>query len=195
MRSFADVVRLRAPARREVDLGEIVDERCSVDTSPGRVPERRCPHRARAGSGTRLRRSRPDRAGPPQHREERHRGHRPRWHADVPSVHARRPSRAGNRGHRPGIAPSVRDQLFMPFFSTKEGGQGIGLTLVQEILVNHDSRLRARRPTWRADAVHDRVWNVVGVIGGQGLLATEARDRGPTSALRRDGDRTRVRCC
>jgi two-component system nitrogen regulation sensor histidine kinase NtrY len=38
----------------------------------------------------------------------------------------------------PGIAPSVRDQLFMPFFSTKEGGQGIGLTLVQEILVNHD---------------------------------------------------------
>ena len=26
----------------------------------------------------------------------------------------------------------------MPFFSTKEGGQGIGLTLVQEILVNHD---------------------------------------------------------
>ena len=37
----------------------------------------------------------------------------------------------------PGIAPGVRDQLFTPFFSTKEGGQGIGLTLVQEILANH----------------------------------------------------------
>jgi signal transduction histidine kinase len=37
-----------------------------------------------------------------------------------------------------GIPPAVRDQLFTPFFTTKEGGQGIGLTLVQEILVNHD---------------------------------------------------------
>ncbi len=37
----------------------------------------------------------------------------------------------------PGIPPEVREQLFTPFFSTKEGGQGIGLTLVQEILANH----------------------------------------------------------
>jgi nitrogen fixation/metabolism regulation signal transduction histidine kinase len=37
----------------------------------------------------------------------------------------------------PGIPADVRDQLFTPFFSTKEGGQGIGLTLVQEILANH----------------------------------------------------------
>jgi signal transduction histidine kinase len=37
----------------------------------------------------------------------------------------------------PGIPSDVRDQLFTPFFSTKDGGQGIGLTLVQEILANH----------------------------------------------------------
>jgi nitrogen fixation/metabolism regulation signal transduction histidine kinase len=37
----------------------------------------------------------------------------------------------------PGIPADVRDQLFTPFFSTKDGGQGIGLTLVQEILANH----------------------------------------------------------
>ena len=37
----------------------------------------------------------------------------------------------------PGIPADVRGQLFTPFFSTKEGGQGIGLTLVQEILANH----------------------------------------------------------
>jgi signal transduction histidine kinase len=37
----------------------------------------------------------------------------------------------------PGIPPQVREQLFTPFFSTKDGGQGIGLTLVQEILANH----------------------------------------------------------
>jgi two-component system nitrogen regulation sensor histidine kinase NtrY len=27
--------------------------------------------------------------------------------------------------------------LFAPFFSTKRAGQGIGLTLIREILVNH----------------------------------------------------------
>src|SRR5262245_35723570 len=36
-----------------------------------------------------------------------------------------------------GIAPAVRDNLFTPFFSTKDNGQGIGLTLVQEILDQH----------------------------------------------------------
>jgi signal transduction histidine kinase len=37
----------------------------------------------------------------------------------------------------PGIAPDVASQLFTPFFSTKEQGQGLGLTLVQEILRQH----------------------------------------------------------
>jgi two-component system nitrogen regulation sensor histidine kinase NtrY len=36
-----------------------------------------------------------------------------------------------------GISPDVRQYLFTPFFSTKENGQGIGLTLVQEILDRH----------------------------------------------------------
>ena len=37
----------------------------------------------------------------------------------------------------PGMPPDVRDQLFTPFFTTKPHGQGIGLTMVQEILSNH----------------------------------------------------------
>ena len=37
----------------------------------------------------------------------------------------------------PGLAPEVQAHLFTPFFSTKESGQGIGLTLVQEILTRH----------------------------------------------------------
>jgi signal transduction histidine kinase len=37
----------------------------------------------------------------------------------------------------PGIATEARANLFTPFFSTKETGQGIGLTLVQEILTQH----------------------------------------------------------
>ena len=36
-----------------------------------------------------------------------------------------------------GLDPEVRAHLFTPFFSTKESGQGIGLTLVQEILTRH----------------------------------------------------------
>ena len=36
-----------------------------------------------------------------------------------------------------GISPQVRASLFTPFFSTKENGQGIGLTLVQEVLTRH----------------------------------------------------------
>jgi two-component system nitrogen regulation sensor histidine kinase NtrY len=37
----------------------------------------------------------------------------------------------------PGLTEEVRAHLFTPFFSTKEHGQGIGLTMVQEILSGH----------------------------------------------------------
>ncbi len=37
-----------------------------------------------------------------------------------------------------GISVGDAANLFSPFFSTKKDGQGIGLTLVREILVNHD---------------------------------------------------------
>lgn len=36
-----------------------------------------------------------------------------------------------------GISEKDTEQLFSPFFSTKRDGQGIGLTLVREILLNH----------------------------------------------------------
>jgi nitrogen fixation/metabolism regulation signal transduction histidine kinase len=36
-----------------------------------------------------------------------------------------------------GLSKEVTEKVFTPFFSTKPGGQGIGLTLVQEILTNH----------------------------------------------------------
>ncbi len=38
------------------------------------------------------------------------------------------------------IPPEVKEKLFTPFFTTKKNGQGIGLTLVREILVNNNCR-------------------------------------------------------
>ena len=37
----------------------------------------------------------------------------------------------------PGIPEDVREHLFTPFFTSKPDGQGIGLTMVQEILASH----------------------------------------------------------
>jgi signal transduction histidine kinase len=42
----------------------------------------------------------------------------------------------------PALTPEVRQQLFTPFFSTKRDGQGIGLTLVRDILLAHGFRFR-----------------------------------------------------
>jgi nitrogen fixation/metabolism regulation signal transduction histidine kinase len=36
-----------------------------------------------------------------------------------------------------GLTKKATEGIFTPFFSTKTGGQGIGLTLIQEILTNH----------------------------------------------------------
>ena len=138
MRSFADVVRLRAPARREVDLGEIVTSVAALT-------------RAQAESLNVDVRIEVE-PGLPHVSADRAQIEQALLNIAKNGIEAI--GRDGTLtfhlftrdGHRvleiedtgPGIAPSVRDQLFMPFFSTKEGGQGIGLTLVQEILVNHD---------------------------------------------------------
>lgn len=47
-----------------------------------------------------------------------------------------------------GISPELGEQLFSPFFSTKKDGKGIGLTLVREVLINHNFEfsLRTVRP-------------------------------------------------
>lgn len=42
----------------------------------------------------------------------------------------------------PGIPDDVKRHLFAPFFSTKRNGQGVGLTLVGEILMNHGCTFR-----------------------------------------------------
>ena len=41
-----------------------------------------------------------------------------------------------------GIPPEVLPRLFDPFFSTKEGGSGLGLALTQQIVRDHGGYLR-----------------------------------------------------
>jgi two-component system nitrogen regulation sensor histidine kinase NtrY len=39
----------------------------------------------------------------------------------------------------PGIAPDQRDKIFVPFFTTKRQGSGVGLTLVRQIATAHNA--------------------------------------------------------
>ena len=44
----------------------------------------------------------------------------------------------------PGIAPDVQERIFVPFFTTKADGSGIGLSLSRQILRLHGGTLRVR---------------------------------------------------
>ena len=41
----------------------------------------------------------------------------------------------------PGVDPAIREKIFQPFFTTKEHGTGLGLALVQKIVVTHNGRM------------------------------------------------------
>jgi two-component system nitrogen regulation sensor histidine kinase NtrY len=43
-----------------------------------------------------------------------------------------------------GISPKDRDRLFVPYFSTKKGGMGLGLTIVSSIIADHHGHIRVK---------------------------------------------------
>lgn len=44
----------------------------------------------------------------------------------------------------PGLDAEAAEQIFTPFFTSKPNGQGIGLTIVREVLMNHDYQFSLR---------------------------------------------------
>jgi signal transduction histidine kinase len=52
-----------------------------------------------------------------------------------------RASRISIADNGPGIAPALRERVFQPFFTTKRDGTGLGLALVQKIIVFHNGRV------------------------------------------------------
>src|SRR5262249_56544019 len=55
--------------------------------------------------------------------------------------HAQRMSRIAVNDNGPGIPPAQRERVFHPFFTSKRNGTGLGLALVQKIIVFHNGRI------------------------------------------------------
>jgi nitrogen fixation/metabolism regulation signal transduction histidine kinase len=54
---------------------------------------------------------------------------------------AQKVSRIAVTDNGPGIAPALRERVFRPFFTSKRNGTGLGLALVQKIIVFHNGRI------------------------------------------------------
>ena len=52
----------------------------------------------------------------------------------------------GVRDNGPGVPAGLERQIFVPFFSAREGGQGIGLTVVRQLVNGMGGRVRHVRP-------------------------------------------------
>jgi len=52
----------------------------------------------------------------------------------------------GVRDNGPGVPLGLERQIFVPFFSAREGGQGIGLTVVRQLVQGMGGRVRHVRP-------------------------------------------------
>jgi signal transduction histidine kinase len=50
------------------------------------------------------------------------------------------------RDNGPGVPPGLERKIFLPFFSAREGGQGIGLTVVRQLVHGMHGRVRHVRP-------------------------------------------------
>ena len=47
----------------------------------------------------------------------------------------------------PGVTDDMRERLFLPYFSTKGRGTGLGLTIAAKIMADHGGNIRAEKNT------------------------------------------------
>jgi len=80
----------------------------------------------------------------------------------------------------PGIPPEVRQNIFIPFFTTKEGGTGLGLAISQRIVEHHGGWLRVRSAP-RAGASFTITLPTPALERGQQTSPTGKRDDLPFS--------------
>ena len=52
----------------------------------------------------------------------------------------------------PGVDPATVDRIFEPFYSTKQGGMGIGLSICRSIIEAHEGKIWARQNNARGSA-------------------------------------------
>jgi signal transduction histidine kinase len=65
----------------------------------------------------------------------------PRVHVEGGLDRAQGVARVSVLDNGPGVDRDVRDRIFRPFFTTKKTGTGLGLALVQKIIVTHNGRV------------------------------------------------------
>ena len=56
------------------------------------------------------------------------------------------------RDNGPGVPAGLERKIFLPFFSAREGGHGVGLTVVRQLMVGMGGRVRHVRPLERGAA-------------------------------------------
>ena len=57
------------------------------------------------------------------------------------SIAARKSCAIAVTDNGPGVPAGLRERVFQPFFTTKRNGTGLGLALVQKIIVFHNGRI------------------------------------------------------
>ena len=52
----------------------------------------------------------------------------------------------------PGIASDIAERIFDPFFTRSDGGFGLGLSVVQQVVQGHGGQIRVGRSDWGGTA-------------------------------------------